>query len=185
MEIFIGKIIYLFILAVFLAILEIQIEGKHGWAQNLPAWRPKNESFIRIYKKIFADKDPTGYHIALNLFLLLFFHIPFIWGLGWSIYAELELLALYVMFVIVWDFLWFVLNPHYSLHKDFNSTSVWWHKRWALGLPVDYYAGFVVSFLLFIPAMIYDIMYVYKFILGWVASIVLTLILIFVYPKAY
>ena len=28
--------IYLFVLAVVLAILEIQIEGKHGWAMNLP-----------------------------------------------------------------------------------------------------------------------------------------------------
>lgn len=32
--------LYIFIMATVLAILEIQIEGKHGWAKNLPTWRP-------------------------------------------------------------------------------------------------------------------------------------------------
>jgi len=32
--------IYLFVVALVLAFLEVQIEGKHGWASKLPTWKP-------------------------------------------------------------------------------------------------------------------------------------------------
>jgi hypothetical protein len=30
------------------------------------------------------------------------------------------------------------MNPHYGW-KKFTRENVWWHKRWFLGLPVDYW----------------------------------------------
>jgi len=43
---FLIKVVYFYIIAIFLAILEIQIEGKHGWAEKLPTWRPRPGSFF-------------------------------------------------------------------------------------------------------------------------------------------
>ena len=64
--------VYLFVLACVLAILEIQIEGKHGWAQNLPTWRPKNKNwFIKLYAKFMSDREPTGYHMTMFSFVIL------------------------------------------------------------------------------------------------------------------
>lgn len=69
--------IYIFILAVFLAILEIQIEGPHGWAKNLPTWRPKSKGLIlRLYQKLMSDREATGYHMVMFTFVLLMFHLP-------------------------------------------------------------------------------------------------------------
>lgn len=34
------KAVYVFIMALVLAILEVQIEGINGWAKNIPTWRP-------------------------------------------------------------------------------------------------------------------------------------------------
>ena len=47
-------------------------------------------------------------------------------------------IAGYNLFWVVEDFLWFVLNPHFGWSK-FNKNSIWWHKRWFLGLPLDYW----------------------------------------------
>ena len=34
---------YFFLIAFFLAHLEIQIEGPHGWAEKLPTWSPPHQ----------------------------------------------------------------------------------------------------------------------------------------------
>lgn len=63
--------IYLFITATVLAILEIQIEGKHGWAKNLPAWRPKGRNpAVRFYSRMMSGKEMTGYHFFISLMSL-------------------------------------------------------------------------------------------------------------------
>ena len=49
------------IVALFLAFLELNIEGKNGWAAALPTWRIS-------FRFIFRDKTPlTGYHVSLWL----------------------------------------------------------------------------------------------------------------------
>ncbi|MBI4036842.1 hypothetical protein HY385_00245, partial [Candidatus Daviesbacteria bacterium] len=69
--------IYLFLMATVLAILEIQIEGKHGWAKNLPTWRPKSQSFfVKLYSKMMSGKEMTGYHLSMFSFVVLIFHLP-------------------------------------------------------------------------------------------------------------
>lgn len=143
--------IYIFILATFLAILEIQIEGPHGWAKNLPTWRPQNKSWLlKFYQKLMSDREATGYHITMFSFVLLIFHLPYVFGLAFSWQHWLQTMAYFLMFVVLWDFLWFVLNPHYPL-KRFKKEHIWWHKRWRLGLPVDYYGSVLLSLMIVLP----------------------------------
>ncbi len=67
------------------------------------------------------------------------FHMPFFFTPGsWTPRLELHAIGAYTLFWIVEDALWFVMNPHYGW-KKFTRENVWWHKRWLLGLPVDYW----------------------------------------------
>jgi len=75
--------IYLFLLALVLAVLEIQIEGKYGWAHKLPTWRPKKKNiFLKVYKKIMSDREPTGYHMLMFSFVFMILHMPYFFGLA-------------------------------------------------------------------------------------------------------
>ena len=181
------KVFYFYVLAFFLAILEIQIEGRHGWAEKLPAWRPKKDGSLDIFfRKISGQKELTGYHLALNIFILLFFHWPFIWNWHWDVWSELEILAFYILFTTVWDFLWFVLNPNYSL-RSFNKNNVWWHKKWIGKIPTDYYFGIFGTIILFLPEMLWlDFMSaIYKIIILFAVNLVLIILTVIIYPRAY
>ncbi len=141
---------YIFIVGVILAILEIQIEGRDGWAANLPAWKPKKHSRTAKITYALTRKDMTGYHLSLFALLLFFFHLPFIWNWTWNWQQEIQVLAFFFVFAVIWDFLWFVLNPHYSL-RDFGPKAVWWHRTWLFKLPLDYWIGFLCEIILSIP----------------------------------
>lgn len=142
--------LYIFALAVVLALLEIQIEGENGWAKELPAWRPKENHWSGKLMQKILDKELTGYHIVLTIFLLLFLHFPIILGAPWGLEQELKILSYYFIYVSVWDFYWFILNPHFPL-KHFRAEHIWWHKNWFLGLPVDYLGATLISFLILLP----------------------------------
>lgn len=183
---FIFFLVYLFIIAVVLAVLEIQIEGAHGWAEKLPTWRPGEHNILnRVFRMLAHGKDITGYHLALHIMLFLFFHMPFVFGMYWSWQMELEILSLFTIFFLVWDFLWFVLNPHHSL-KDFGPQKIKWHKKWWGRVPVDYPMGVLFGFVLFLPLIyVNPVVYGMKFVLILAVNIVLTLLTILLYPKAY
>jgi len=150
MEIF-YQTIYIFLLAAILAFIEIQIEGPHGWVANLPVWRPKPGSKIERLQNFLKIKKPlTGYHLGLLFFLLVLVHLPFIFGSAWSWPAEFKMLAFYAFWLFIEDFLWFILNPHFGL-KKFKSEHIWWHDKWLIGAPADYYTALIVSFLLYLP----------------------------------
>lgn len=143
--------VYIFILAAVLAILEIQIEGEHGWAKNLPTWRPHPDSNLsKVYKRLMSGRDLTGYHLTMFAFVFLIFHFPYVFGLTFILEHWLKTMSYFFIFVVLWDFLWFVLNPHYPLRK-FTAEHIWWHKKWGLGLPIDYYGGVVISLLVLMP----------------------------------
>jgi len=129
---------YVGVLAICLAYLEIQIEGKDGFAKNLPCWR-KN---IRIYSKIFGENPITGYHFASDLCLLIFFHLIFCF-LPWNISTELFLLGLLAELFVLEDFFWFVLNPAFGL-KKFKKEFIPWHKKW-LGFLPTWYLYFLIA----------------------------------------
>lgn len=138
-------------MAVTLAILEIQIEGAHGWAKNLPTWRPHPKNPIsQVWTKIMSGKEATGYHLAMFLFVLLIFHLPYVFGLPLTINHELRTLSLYFMFVVLWDFLWFVLNPHHPLSL-FKKEHIEIHKKWIGRIPLDYPISIFMSFLVILP----------------------------------
>ncbi|MBI4036795.1 hypothetical protein HY386_02885 [Candidatus Daviesbacteria bacterium] len=147
----IGTNLYLFLMATTLAILEIQIEGAHGWAKNLPTWRPHPQNPIsKIWTKIMSGKEATGYHLSMFLLVLLIFHLPYVFGLTLTLEHWIKTISLYFMFVVLWDFLWFVLNPHWPLAK-FKKEHIEIHKKWLWFAPVDYFAAITFSFLIILP----------------------------------
>lgn len=136
--------LFLWTLCFLLALLEVQIEGANGWAAQLPTWR----SFDPRITWIFGGKPITGYHVYLNLLLLTFFHFPLVMtGFSWR--KETRLLSAYIILTVVWDFLWFVVNPHFGMTK-YDPTHIWWFRHWALGFPVDYFVGIISSFFIMI-----------------------------------
>lgn len=146
----IQQSIYLFITALVLAYLEVQIEGQHGWASRLPTW--KSEGLAgQVYKKIMSGKDLTGYHLGVFAFVLLFLHYPFLAGREWSIGQELWVLSQFFLFSAVWDYLWIIINPHYGVITKRPRDHVWWHKRWWGPFPRDYYYAVILSVLALSP----------------------------------
>lgn len=143
--------IYIFIMAIILAILEIQIEGPHGWAKNLPTWRPEIDKwYTKLLSRIFFQKTITGYHMAINLFVLLIFHLPFFLGSPFTFLQWAKTLSLYILFISTWDFIWFILNPHFLL-KKFKKEYIPWHVIWFLKIPLDYWISLVLSLLFLTP----------------------------------
>jgi len=86
--------------------------------------------------------------------LLLFFHLP-LWFTGWSFWRiELFVLGLFIIFLVLEDFLWFVLNPHYSL-KKFKRGQVWWHPKWFLGVPSFYWTSIPIGAGMILLSLVY------------------------------
>ena len=77
MSIFLGFIV---LVAALLALLEIQIEGREGWAKNLPTWRLRGTWLNRLLGR----QEFTGYHLHLNLLMLALFHLPVVVLGEWS-----------------------------------------------------------------------------------------------------
>lgn len=128
-------LLFVLISAFLWAKLEIEIEGESGWAAALPTWRVEKHV---ILDWLYGSRPLTGYHLWCYVFMLFLFHLPFFWNVSWSLRGELTAIGGTLLFWVVEDFLWFVLNPHFGL-KKFARQYVWWHKRWLLGLPVDYW----------------------------------------------
>ena len=70
---------YFFLIAFFLAHLEIQIEGPHGWAETLPTWRWDGPGGRRWF-----EKPVTGYHVCLVTLILLCVHLPQLYAGSWE-----------------------------------------------------------------------------------------------------
>ena len=139
----------LVVIAVVLAYLEVQIEGANGWATALPTWRTTDPRITWI----FAGRPVTGYHVALNLLLLAWLHWPALFG-RWSVVHEARVLSSYALLAVIWDFLWFVLNPHFGLSR-YDAAHVWWFRHWILGVPRDYLIGLGLALLLWsAPALV-------------------------------
>ncbi len=136
----------LLILTLLFALAEIQIEGSHGWAANLPTWRLDN----RWVRRFYSSKPLTGYHLYAQLFILFVIHLPFALGLvrpAWHV--EARLLAFFILFWIMEDFLWFLLNPAFGL-KRFQPRHIWWHApTWWWIMPRDYWIFLPVGLLLY------------------------------------
>lgn len=140
--------IFWFVFSVFLALIEIEIEGNKGWAQELPTWYRKT-GIGKIYGLLMNHKPMTGYHTFLQILLLLIFHAHYFQGCAWTLKGELSTIGLIMTVSVVWDYLWFILNPHFT-RKNFRPEKIWWHARskWFLGFPADYYSGIILAVIL-------------------------------------
>lgn len=139
---------WLFGAALLLALVEIEIEGRFGWAEKIPTWYRTTGVCGKAWGLFLAGKPLTGYHLFLNALLLLLLHSGFfILGAAWSVRDEMLLVAKFFVFAAFWDFLWFVFNPFYGL-RNYKKTTVWWFSksRWLFGLfPLDYAVGIGMS----------------------------------------
>lgn len=132
------------LLGLVLALVEIEIEGPFGWAEKLPTPYRVSGPVARLFGLVLGGKPLTGYNLLMFAATLLAFHLPFAFGAPWTAARELALLAAWVSWSALWDFLWFLLNPAYGWRR-FRPGSVWWHSRWLWGLPLDYWVAVVVS----------------------------------------
>jgi hypothetical protein len=140
-----GLLISMVFLAFILALWEIQIEGKDGWAAKLPGWRIDTGWIM----KLTGGRPLTGYHIYMTVFLISIVHLP-LFFVSWSWRLESLLLGFYVGMVFLEDFFWFVLNPHYGI-KNFRKGKIWWHKSWWGPVPALYwFLAFITAGLLFL-----------------------------------
>lgn len=148
-----GTALFYFILATLVAMVEIELEGKYGWAEKLPTWYRTRGTAAKVYGMVMSGRPLTGYHALMFVLVPLIFHLPFASGMEWSIEAELRTLAMYFAWCPLWDFLWFVLNPHYGIRR-FQKKYIWWHAKvkWIGPVPLDYIVGWVLSVLLALGA---------------------------------
>lgn len=134
-------IMYIIIHASVFSWLEVEMEGKHGWAVNLPT--------------SCAFGGWTWYHIAMNVLVLLtvagvtrLYHSKFqnFWG------KYIATALVYVFRVAVWfcveDIMWFVINKHYGIHR-YTKKDIFWHadKTWLFGT-------LLLNWIVFIAAII-------------------------------
>ncbi len=138
--------VFWFFTAFLFAGIEIEIEGKHGWAEKLPTWYRTTGFCGRTFGLFNSGRPLTGYHSFMLLITLVLFHVQFVHGTAWTLAGEAKSLALYFAWVPQWDVLWFVLNPSYGWSK-FRKDSVWWFGKgpWILGWPMDYYVAWGIS----------------------------------------
>lgn len=138
----IGLMAFMVLLSFFLALWEIQIEGKDGWAANSPGWRIEKGWLV----KMFGGRPITGYHVFMTLFLIAVIHLP-LFFISWSWQLESLLIGFYLGMLLVEDFLWFMLNPYYGL-KNFRKGKIWWHKQWLGPVPLLYWILLIFTILL-------------------------------------
>jgi hypothetical protein len=140
-------ILLLFGYALLFALVEIEIEGKDGWAMNLPTWFRRKPLYARVYAFLLSGKPLTGYHAVMFFIPFVSFHIGLAFGQPWSWGLEARMIASYLVWNVTWDFLWFVLNPHFGLAR-FRKGQIWWHSGvWIGRLPIDYVNALWLSFL--------------------------------------
>ncbi len=128
------------------ALVEIHIEGPHGWAGNLPTWRIENR-----WTRLFYGKRPlTGYHLYVQLFVLVMANV--IWFLGLTPFTwrgEARVMAFVILFWITEDFIWFLLNPAFGIRR-FTKQHIWWHApTWWWFMPRDYWIFIPIGLLLY------------------------------------
>ena len=135
--------VWVFLLAAIYALMEIEMEGKHGWAKHLPTTKNILGQF-------------TLYHVYMLLFLALLFSgwfgTRFVAGCssGWTVVFHFAFY--FLLWLLVEDFLWFVFNPHYTLDR-YRKDVIPWHKIWVGDrVPAHNVGGLVVLALLAVGA---------------------------------
>ena len=141
----IGLTVLLFLWSFGLAGIEIEIEGGVGWAERLPTWLLKRGKDGRVNRVDMGHRPLTRYHVYAFTIPMLVLHLPYAMGVEWSLAGELRTVATYFVIAVVWDYLWFVLNPAYTVRR-FRRGNVWWFEvPWLWRFPRDYYLSIALS----------------------------------------
>jgi len=144
----VALILFLFVAALSFAWIELNTEGTKGagWAEDLPTWRITDPWIVALW----SGRPLTGYHLSILIFVFIMVHFPFVLGLDWSWALERRVLGFYILFWVLEDWLWFVINPAYGL-KRFKKECIWWHApRWWKGAPLDYWIFTPIGIILLI-----------------------------------
>jgi len=142
--------------ALLFALAEIEIEGPHGWAEKLPTWFRVTPWYARAFRLASGGKPLTGYHATMIPLAFTSFHLGLAFGLVWTPALEASILGRFAIWVVVWDLLWFLLNPHFGWRR-FRAGEVWWLSRiWIARIPLEYWCGLAVSFGLAAAALHWD-----------------------------
>lgn len=124
---------FVILVAGLLSKVEIEIEGKHGYAQRLPvSWRSNNKWMRRFFVG-------TSYHLYMGLFLVTLVHLPFAVGLAWTLNTEMLVLSWLAFMTVAEDFFWFLLNPHFRFPKFRRQHIPWFQDRWLGVVPLWYW----------------------------------------------
>ena len=151
-----GWVAFVWVWALFIAGLEIEVEAGYGWAEKLPTWYRRRGKVATVYGWFMAKRPLTGYHVFALPLPLIALQAPYFWGEEWTWASELRTIGIYLVLAIVWDFLWFVFNPAYGV-KRYKAGNIWWLPGpWILRFPIDYYVGLGVSCLLAAATWIED-----------------------------
>ena len=134
-----GYLAWVLVMAVFFAEVEIQIEGAAGWAAQLPTWRIESHWLLDIF---WGGRPMTGYHAWVFSFMALAFFAPLAFNARWRAREMALALAGLMLFWIVEDFAWFLLNPAFGWAR-FDPAHVPWHKHWWLGASTDYWVAVI------------------------------------------
>jgi hypothetical protein len=126
---------WILLTALLFAQVEIQIEGAQGWAGGLPTWRIDSNPWLSVF---FGGRPVTGYHLFVFSFMLVAFHFPIALAGRWTWRSEALILGSLMLFWIIEDALWFVMNPAFGIHC-LSPAGAPWHPHWILGLPIDYF----------------------------------------------
>lgn len=181
--------IWMILFGLCLAMIEIEIEGKDGWAVNLPTWR----RFTILSRVVFGGRPTTGYHMWLSMFLLLNF--SFISVLYWMlmhpgprdlVFAGLCVFGCATNLLlqgIFWDYWWFVFNPDFTA-KGHNRDQVPWHPRWfGKWINTDHVVGLIGSLCVGIAGqLLYGSLFGHWFLIQFVAMGSATVTFIVVSP---
>ncbi len=139
-------VVLLCLFALWMALVEIEIEGDRGWAERLPTWFRVGGPAGRLYGLVANGRPLTGYHLFMATLPLIAFHLPFGFGVDWSLGREIQVLAIYPAWAVAWDYVWFVLNPAYTVAR-FRRGLVWWYPGpWVGRFPLDYPLAVALSF---------------------------------------
>jgi hypothetical protein len=90
-----------------------------------------------ILKLFFGGRPITGYHVFAFSFMFSVFHLPLALTGHFAWRIEARILGSLMLFWILEDLLWFVLNPAFGFAK-LTPQHVPWHPHWFCGVPVDY-----------------------------------------------
>lgn len=135
-----------FLIAIMIAAIEIEIEGMFGWAKMLPTWRKK----LMILSLLSGGREITGYWLYVNglIFVLMHYNMLMQGFDNWSWQAEISNWVSWFILLPGWDVMWFIFNPH-GMWEGLRAGKVPWHTKLAFGwVPLDYIVSVVSACLL-------------------------------------